>query len=81
MGVRNLRFTFKCAFRGLRIAFGELTIQGFLLVSILVVGLMFWLDVSFIQKTILLLVIGINLSLELLNSQIEHILDYFCPTE
>lgn len=28
---------------------------------------------------LLLLVIGVTLSLELLNSQIERMLDYFCP--
>lgn len=79
MSLEEPKFTFKCAFRGLRTALEESTFQAFVLISLLVIIAMFWLEIPVVEKVLLLLVIGITLSLELLNSQIERVLDYFCP--
>ncbi|MEF8846948.1 MAG: diacylglycerol kinase [Candidatus Paceibacterota bacterium] len=81
MTSEELKFTFECAFRGLGTAFKENTIQVFLLVSLLVIFLMFWLGIPVTHKVILLALIGVTLSLELLNSQVERILDHFCPED
>ena len=81
INLEEWKFTFECAFRGLATAFKENTIRVFLFISLLVVFLMFWLEIPVTQKAILLAVIGVTLSLELLNSQIERILDHFCPKD
>lgn len=79
MSSKNWKFTFKCALRGLKIAAREPALRIFLVVSLLVIGAMFWLGIPTVERMLLLLAIGVTLSLELLNSQVERILDYFCP--
>lgn len=70
---------FRAAFSGLRTAFNEQTFRIFVLITILVVILTIFFKIPLSQKLILALIITFALSLELINSQIERILDIFCP--
>ena len=67
------------ALRGLRLAAQEQTFRIFCLVATVVIILMFWLKVSFYEKLILILVITLVMTLELINSRIERVLDIFQP--
>ena len=69
----------KAALRGLKSATQEQTFRIFCLVATLVIILMFWFRVSFYEKLILILVITVVMTLELINSQIERVLDIFQP--
>ncbi len=71
--------SFKCAFRGLKYVLREQTIKILLVIAFLVVFLMIYLGVSFIEKTVLLLTITVVLSFEMINSQIEDVLDILEP--
>lgn len=65
---------------GLKIAFRqEHTFRIFCLMAIIVFCLMIILRASGVEALMLILVVGIMLSLELLNSQIEKVLDVVHP--
>lgn len=81
MSLKKPKFTFQCAFRGLKHALEESTLQAFIVISLLVIFMMVWLEIPVTRQIILLTIIGVTISLELLNSQIERVLDYFCPQE
>lgn len=66
---------FKFAFEGLKLATKEQTFKIFCIFAILVIFLMFLFKVSFFEKLILLMTITFVMSLELINSQIEKVLD------
>lgn len=68
------------AFSGLRIAFyQEQSFRLQALAGILVIILMFYLGLTLVEKAVLVLIITLVLSLELVNSQIERVLDIIRP--
>lgn len=68
------------AFSGLRIAFyQEQSFRLQVLIGILVIILMFYLGLTLVEKAVLVLIITLVLSLELVNSQIERVLDIIRP--
>lgn len=70
---------FKFAFDGLRSAIHEQVFAIFCLVAILVVVLMFAFKISLYEKIILVLTITFVMTLELINSRIERVLDIMQP--
>ncbi len=72
--------SFKYAFRGMKYVLREQTIKILLVIASLVIISMIYLGVSSIEKTVLLLTITVVLSLEMINSQIEDVLDILEPT-
>ena len=77
---RKLRLAFKVAIRGFGLVIKEeQTFRIQMIAAILVVFFMFYFPLSSSEKAILMLAIVLVLSLELLNSQIERILDLLQP--
>jgi diacylglycerol kinase len=77
ISLKKLVNSFKNAFSGLRVAiFQEQTFKIQTFIAIFVLLLSFYFKISKIDFLILFLVIILVLSLELINSQIERILDY-----
>jgi len=77
---RKFGQSFKVALNGLKIALSEeqsLKIQ--LVIGVLVIFLMFYFPLSILEKAVLVLTIILVLSLELINSQIERILNFLQP--
>ncbi len=72
-----MRFGF--AFRGLKSAVGEQTFRIFCSIALLVLALMFIFRIPLYEKIILILTITLVITLELINSRIERILDIFQP--
>lgn len=70
---------FGFAFDGLRSAVSEQVFGIFCLIALLVIVLMFIFKVSLYEKIILILTITFIMTLELINSRIERILDIFQP--
>ena len=77
---QNLLNSFKIAFLGLISAFKkEKNFRTQCLIGIIVIFFMIVLGLNAIEKSILLLMILVVLSLELINSQIEKFLDFIQP--
>jgi diacylglycerol kinase len=77
---RKLRLAFKVAFRGLGLVIREeQTFKIQVVVGALVVFFMFYFPLKALERTVLILAIVLVLSLELINSQIERILDLLQP--
>ncbi|RLC40186.1 MAG: diacylglycerol kinase [Candidatus Nealsonbacteria bacterium] len=77
---KKLGFSIKTALKGLRSAVREeQTFKIQLGIGILVLFLMFCFPLTRIERTILVLTVSLVLSLELINSQIERILDFLQP--
>ncbi len=66
---------FKFAFSGIKSATSEQTFQIFCVIAVIVIFLMFLLRVSLFEKLILIMTITFLISLELINSQVERVLD------
>lgn len=64
---------------GLKSALSEQTFRIFSLVALMVIVLMFLFKVSLYEKLILILITTFVMTLELINSRIERILDIFQP--
>ncbi len=80
VSIKKLGLSFRCAFEGLRIAFKEE--QSFriqVLVAILGLFLMFYLPLASFERAILILTVMVVLSLELINTQVERVLDFCEP--
>ncbi|MCA6367147.1 MAG: diacylglycerol kinase family protein [Cytophagales bacterium] len=78
--MKKLFNSFKFAFQGLWLAGKEQpNLRIHLFVSFLVVSLAFYFDVTKVEWCVLLLCIGLVISLELLNSAIEGIVDLVSP--
>ncbi len=74
---KKLIQSFKNAFSGLKVAIAEeQTFKIQIGIGVLAVGLGFYLKLPFEAMAILVLTVMVVLSLELLNSQIERILDF-----
>lgn len=67
------------ALEGLKSAASEQTFGIFSIIAVLVIILMFLFKVSLFEKLILILIITFVMTLELINSRIERILDIFQP--
>lgn len=77
---RKLYLSFKKAFHGLKIAIlEEQTFKIQVVAAVVVLLLMFYFPLRILERTILILTICLILSLELINSQIERILDFLQP--
>jgi diacylglycerol kinase len=76
---RKLANSFKFAFQGLKFAFSGQSFRIMCFFGILAIILMIVLGLSFQERIILILSIALVLSLELINSQIEKILDILQP--
>ena len=77
---RKLGFSFKIAFRGLKITVQEE--QSFriqLIIGVLILFLMFYFPLIALERTVLVLTIVLVLGLELINSQVERVLDFLQP--
>ncbi len=77
---RKLGASFKVAFRGLKITVQEE--QSFriqLILGVLILFLMFCFPLITLERAVLVLTIVLVLSLELINSQVERILDFLQP--
>jgi diacylglycerol kinase len=71
--------SFRYAFEGLKSAFSEQTFRIFCLVAVVVIFLMFWFEIPLFEKVILILTITLVMTLELINSRIERVLDFLQP--
>ncbi len=69
----------KNALRGIREAFIEQSFRVLFAVAIVVIFCLFYFPFNQIERVILILVVALVLSLELINSQIERILDILRP--
>ena len=76
---KKLIKNFGFAFAGLKEAASEQTFRIFIFIAALVVALMFFFNTSHYEKLILVLIITFIVTLELINSRIERILDIFQP--
>lgn len=77
---KNFLNSLRIAFFGIKCALEkEKNFRIMFLIAVIVVVLMIVLDLSTVEKSILLLTIFVILSLELINSQIEKILDFIQP--
>ncbi len=69
----------KDALRGIREAFIEQSFRILFGVALLVIFCLFYFPFNAIERAVLILVVALVLSLELINSQIERILDILRP--
>ncbi|MCD6500628.1 diacylglycerol kinase [bacterium] len=77
---RKLCLSFKRAFEGLKIAIlEEQTFRIQVMTGILILFLMIYFPLTILERAILILTVILVLSLELINSQIERILDFLQP--
>ena len=77
---KKLYLSFRRAFHGLKIAVRkEQTFKIHVIAAGLVFFLMFYFPLAALERAILVLTIILVLSLELINSQIERILDFLQP--
>jgi len=82
MNFKKLISSFKIAFSGLKHAFlKEQTFRIQVIIGCLAVFLMFYFPLSSIKRAFIGLFIVLVLSLELINSQIERVLDFLVPNE
>jgi undecaprenol kinase len=78
---KKLINSFKFASRGLKLAFSEQTFRIICLFAVLAIILMIIFESSLEEKIIVILLITLVLSLELINSQIEKILNILQPNQ
>ena len=71
--------SFQCAIKGVGYALEEQTIKILFVIALIIVFLMFYLHLSFVEKAVLFLSITLVLGLELINSQVEKTLDIIKP--
>ena len=71
--------SFANAFRGMRVAFSERSFRLQLSAAIAVLAMMFFFNVSLVEKGLLILLIVIVLVLEILNSILERLIDVLKP--
>jgi undecaprenol kinase len=76
---KKLRASFKAAFHGLKLALSEQTFRILCFCGFVVIVFMFIFGLSFLEKMVVLFLITLILTLELINSQIEKILDFLQP--
>ena len=79
LDIKKVWRSFKAAFSGLKLAFNEQTFRIFCFCGFIIIVLMFVFKLSIREKIIVVFLITLNLTLELINSQIEKILDIVQP--
>lgn len=72
---------FDHAFDGLKSAISEQVFGIFCEIALVVIALMFIFKVSLYEKIVLILTVTFIMTLELINSRIERILDLFQPNQ
>lgn len=76
---QSLTQSFKSAFRGLRYAVSERSFFIQLIAGIIALYFMIVLPLSRIERVIIILLVAIVLAMEIFNTAIEVLLDYFSP--
>ena len=76
---KKLSNSFRAAFRGLGLVINEQTFQIMVLIALATLFLMIYFKVTFIEKLIIIFLIAVVLSLELINTQIEKVLNILKP--
>jgi diacylglycerol kinase len=79
LACRKLIRAFKNALRGIQEAFIEQSFRILFVIALIVVFCLFYFPFDMLERAILVLVVTLVLSLELINSQIERILDILRP--
>jgi len=79
LNFKKLLNSFRAAFLGLRSAYGEQVFRIFCFAGLLIIISMFVLSLPLREKIIVIFLIVLILTLELINSQIEKILDILQP--
>ena len=79
MAIRKFYRAFKNAFRGIKEAFIEQSFRILFVIAFFVTFCLFYFPFESLERAILVLVVVLVLSLELINSQIERILDILRP--
>ncbi len=77
--LRKLFRAFRNAFRGIKEAFIEQSFRILFVVALFVTFCLFYFPFESLERAVLVLVVVLVLSLELINSQIERILDILRP--
>ncbi len=77
--IRKLIRALKNAFRGIKEAFIEQTFRILFAIALFVIFCLFYFPFESLERAVLVLVVALVLSLELVNSQIERILDILRP--
>lgn len=72
--------SFSFAINGLRLCWREPNFKIHLLVSVLVLAMGYWLRISAQEWMVVLLCMGLVLSLEMLNTAIEHLCNILHPS-
>lgn len=81
LNVKKFIKRFGFAFNGLKSALTEQVFRIFSIIALIVLALMFSFKVPLYEKVILVLTITLVMTLELINSRIEKILDAFQPEQ
>ncbi len=76
---KKLLGSFKNAVKGISIALGENTFRIMILITIPTVFFTLYLPLEALQRTVIFLLVGVVLAVELINSQIERVLDLLEP--
>lgn len=79
LNIKRLKNSFACAFQGIKSAFHEQVFRICCAVALLVIILMITLEMTFLEKAIIIFAITLVLSFELINSRIERILNLIQP--
>lgn len=77
--LRKILKSFQYSFNGIKIHSQQHNFMGMLISALFVILLGFILQISYFEWLILILIIGMVLSLEALNTALEEILDYLEP--
>jgi len=76
---KKLSNSFRAAFHGLKLVIREQTFQIMVLIALAALFLMIYFEITFIEKMIIIFLIAVAISLELINTQIEKVLNILKP--
>lgn len=77
--LKRLRNSFKYSFQGLRYAFKyEMSITTYLIIVAIGVGMGIWLGNSLVEWAIIVILVGLILGVELINTSLEAVVDLCC---
>ena len=76
---KRLLRSFSCALQGIRYVLSQQSFFLMLFISIVILSLGFWLQISYFEWLIIIFLIGFILCLEILNSVLEKTLDFLEP--
>lgn len=79
LSIGKLKNSFQNAFRGVKLALSENTFRIFIAFTLVIVFALLYLPLTPAETAVIILTMAVMLSLELINSQIERILDILKP--